>query len=1033
MRFRTLALFGIFTASYFACSSRGNEIDFSRDIRPILSENCFLCHGPDDSSREADLRLDLRDEAVAAGAISESQWQDSGLLERIKSNDPDAKMPPEASHKHLSGEQIDLIEKWLSQGAKYSQHWAFVPPVRPHVPNDITKSNTSISAIDAFVSAKMSEHGLIPSPQADRAALLRRIYLDLIGLPPSPSEIAEYLRDESPQAYEAAVDRLLNSPQYGEKWARWWLDAARYADSDGYEKDKPREVWFYRDWVINSLNRDLPYNEFVIKQIAGDLLPNASQDDVVATGFLRNSMVNEEGGADPEQFRVEGMFDRVDAIGKAVLGLTTQCAQCHTHKYDPITHTEYYKMFAALNNFHEAIVSVYTPQQSQQIASIQSRMAKIDRDWQAAHPRWRDSMEKWKDDLAENSPSWMTLTPASLPFDGQKFRLLPDGSVVSESYAPTQTTVNLPCDVAPDAGKTITALRLDVLKHPQLPHGGPGRSIYGTGALTEFEATVTPKNSSQQAYKVKFVHAYSDVAADREFLKPCFRQKDAAKDERVTGPISYAIDGDAKTAWTTDRGIGRRNQDCHAIFIPEAPIDISHGATIAVDLKMNHGGWNSDDNQNYLLGRYRLSYTVEDAERTASVPSAIEPIVRIPQSQLTEEQTDALFDFWVTQNPDAVEAASEIEKLWKEYPEAASQLAVQELDTPRDSFVFLRGDFLSHGDRVEPGIPQFLNTLPATQEPARLRFARWLVARDAPTTARAIVNRVWQSYFGRGIVTTAEDFGFQSPPPSHPELLDWLAVEFMDNGWSFKHLHKLILMSSTYRQSSSISDQLAEIDPNNTWLARGPRMRVDAETVRDIALSASGLLKEHVGGPSVYPPAPKFLFEPPASYGPKVWEVSSHGSQYRRSLYVHRYRSVLYPALQVFDAPKAERACVRRERSNTPLQALVMLNETQFVESSRAMAARVLREAPSSDVERIQYAYQLCTGRRASDAEVAILENLIDQQRERIDAGEIDSEALLGVSDAACKQLTGLSANEMAPWIVLCKAVLNLDETITKG
>lgn len=1013
--------------------STSESIDFSRDIRPILSDNCFLCHGPAEEMREADLRLDQRGSAIGIGAIDPDNLPQSELIARIRSADPDVRMPPPNSGKALQAEEQDRLERWILQGAKYSEHWAFVPPQRPDVPDagellDGTGSSWVVNPIDAFVLARMSAHGLAPSPPAARETLLRRLYLDLTGLPPSPAELNEALAGND--NLESLVQQLMTSPHFGEKWALWWLDAARYADSDGYEKDKPRSVWFYRDWVIHAMQTDMPYNQFVVQQIAGDLLPGAGQNERVATGFLRNSMVNEEGGADPEQFRVEAIFDRVDAIGKSILGITTQCAQCHTHKYDPLSNREYYQMFAALNDFHEATISVFTPEQDRLRERIEGEVAAIEAELRAATPDWQQRLETWETTARGGLVQWQSLVPTERPWDGQKFRPLPDGSIISESYAPTRTTDSFGLDVQP---QTITAFRIDVLTHPQLPRSGPGRSIYGTGALSEFEVEITSQDDPQSKRKVKFVRAISDVNAPRSLLPAIYRDREPDKDDRVTGPIAYAIDGDQKTAWTTDSGPADRNQDRYAVFFPERPIEIKSPSKLVISLRQMHGGWNSDDNQNYLLGRYLFSASnqPQDVER-APIPVAVQRIIHTPAEQRSERDRAALFSHWRTTVEEFADANARIASLWKSFPETDSQLVVQQTDQPRESFVMQRGDFLNPGEPVSPAAPEFLNAFPDTSEPDRLRFARWLVADDAPTTARVIVNRIWQAYFGRALVETPEDFGFQSAPPSHPDLLDWLAVELMENGWSLKHIHRLIVNSATYRQSSRTNGWLASQDPANRWLARGPRFRVNAEIVRDIALSASGLLDDAVGGPSVYPPAPQFLFQPPASYGPKQWPESQGSDAYRRSLYVHHYRSVAYPPLQVFDAPKGDAACVRRTRSNTPLQALVMLNEPQFVQCARAMAARVLREAKPDDVARLQYAHRLCVAREADDQELAVLQELLQQQRERVASGQVRVDSLVGTSEATFRQLTGQSPGDFAPWIVVCRALLNLDETITK-
>ena len=1025
---KTLQRLCLIILSCLLPSASASDIDFSRDIRPILSDNCFRCHGPDAENREADLRLDVRNDAIDASAIVPGEPDASEILKRIVSKDKDTVMPPPSTEKTISADELMLLQTWVAEGAEYSEHWAFVPPKRPEVPR-VKNGGLPGNPIDDFVAAKLEARDLEHGQSADRVTLIRRVYLDLLGLPPSPQQVDAFVADERDDAFRRLVEQLLDSPHFGERWARWWLDAARYADSDGYEKDKQRSVWFYRDWVIGAMNSDMPYSDFIIHQIAGDLVPDGGQSALVATGFLRNSMVNEEGGADPEQFRVEGMFDRMDAIGKAVLGITTQCAQCHTHKYDPFSQREYYQLFAALNDFHEATATVFTPSQDKTRQSVLHGIAELEADIKRRTPDWQERLGKWASEQTARLVEWRTVVPTDRPYEGQKFRLLDDGSIVSESYAPTKSNITFGLKTT---AEKITAFRLDALMHPQLPRGGPGRSIYGTGALSSFEASIAPADDPGSKQAIKFVRAWAEVNPQHSDLPSAFRDKNPAQDTRVTVPIDYAIDGDNKTAWTTDNGPGRRNQDRHAVFFPEAPIKMTGEVILSITLRQVHGGWNSDDNQNYLLGRYRFSVTDSDAVAESELPSAIEAILRVPRSERTAAQNNQLFSVWRTTVPEFAAANAEIEELWQAFPDTDSQLVVQPKSTPRPTHVFTRGDFLNHGERVTAAAPEFLNSFPQSEEPDRLRFARWLVADDAPTTARVIVNRIWQAYFGRGIVTTPEDFGFQSPAPTHPELIDWLAVELMDNNWSLKHIHRLIVNSATYQQTSSVTAELRTMDPFNKLLARAPRLRVDAEVVRDIALTASGLLNRAVGGPSVYPPAPGFLFQPPASYGPKLWRLSADGQQYRRSLYVHGYRTVPYPTLQLFDAPKGDGACVRRQRSNTPLQALVMLNEPQFVDCARAMAARVLRDGHKSDRERLQYAHRLCVSRSAADEELEILQTLLEQQRQRISAGEINVEKLVGVSPNTYQQLTGRSADEFAPWIVVCRAILNLDETITK-
>ena len=605
--------------------SSASDVDFNRDIRPILSDNCYRCHGPDAGNREAELRLDVRDIAVTSGVIKPGDPKASELLKRISSLDPDIVMPPPATEKTVTPGEVKLLQKWISQGARYSEHWAFVPPTRPPVPA-VRDNNSVRNPIDSFVLSTLEAKNIEPSGPADRITLIRRLYLDMLGLPPSPDDVDDFVADEHDNAVEQLVERLFDSPHFGERWGRWWLDAARYADSDGYEKDKPRSVWFYRDWVINAMNQDMPYDDFVIRQIAGDLQPGAGQNELVATGFLRNSMVNEEGGADPEQFRVEAMFDRMDAIGKSILGITTQCAQCHTHKYDPLSQREYYQMFAALNDFHEATATAFTPGQQERRQRVLNGIIEIEQGIKTQMPDWKDQMSRWTRAETAKLVDWQTLVPTDRPYEGQKFRVLDDGSIISESYAPTKANNTFSLKTT---AEKITGIRLDALMHPQLPRGGPGRSVRGTGALSSFEVSIAPVGAPEKKREIKLVRAWADVNPPRSDLPSFCRARDPKTDDRVTGPVQYAIDGDRRTAWSTDNGPGRRNHNRHAVFFPEVPIRQEGEVILSFSMRQLHGGWNSDDNQNYLLGRYRFSVTDSDRVAESNLPSAVEAILRI--------------------------------------------------------------------------------------------------------------------------------------------------------------------------------------------------------------------------------------------------------------------------------------------------------------------------------------------------------------------------------------------------------------------
>ncbi|MCA9073818.1 MAG: PSD1 domain-containing protein [Planctomycetaceae bacterium] len=1007
-----------------------DEIDFVRDVRPILASNCFGCHGPDAEHREGDLRLDHFDGSGDVNGASHSivpgQPDDSPFMIRITSDADGERMPPPDSGKELKPEQIEILREWIAQGAPYAAHWAFTAPVRPEVP-EVENAGWVRNPIDAFILARLEQHGLSPSPEADAVTLLRRLSLDLIGLPPTLEEVDQLLADQTELGIETNIERLLDSPHYGERWGRLWLDAARYADSDGFEKDKPRFVWMYRNWVIDALNNDLPYDQFIVEQIAGDLIPDATQDQIVATGFLRNSMINEEGGIDPEQFRMEAMFDRMDAIGKAVLGLTIQCGQCHSHKYDPLTQVDYYRMFAFLNNCHEAQHTVYTDEQRQRRQEILGEIQRIEDSLRNEATDWPDRIAEWEESVRQDQPEWHIVRPKLDTSGGQKHYLLEDGSILAAGYAPTKHTTEFTVDVEVP---TINAVKLELLNDPSLPHGGPGRSIFGLSGLTEFTATAAPLDQPDQVAELKFSHATADVNPSEQPLDTSFNDK--TDKQRVTGPIEYANDGNDLTAWTQDIGPGRSNVPHNAVFVLEKPLENEQGFRINIKLKQQHGGWNSDDNQNNNLGRFRFSVTSAADAQADPIPAAVRQALEIPVSERTSQQTALVFSEWRKTVADWKDANDRIESLWQQHPQGTTQLVLSERDEPRKTHRLNRGDFLKPEEAVTPGVPEFLHPLAETADSSRLEFAHWLVDRQSPTTARAIVNRIWQAYFGTGFVTTAEDLGTQGEPPTHPELLDWLAVELMENGWSLKHLNRLIVSSATYRQSSVVTPEKYDQDPSNRLLARGPRYRVDAELVRDIALAASGLLNPKVGGPSVYPPAPEFLFQRPASYGPKVWAYDTGPDQYRRGLYTFRFRSVPYPVLQTFDAPNGDVACVRRARSNTPLQALTTLNEPLFVQCARSLAVETITSSGSSDAERIRFAFRRCVARDPQPDEAEVLSAFLHQQRGKFKHEGADPWPLISDREEHADELPeGVTAPELAAWTALARVVLNLDETIT--
>ncbi|MGV3663296.1 MAG: PSD1 and planctomycete cytochrome C domain-containing protein [Prosthecobacter sp.] len=985
----------------------GLAVDFVQDVQPIFKDRCYGCHGP--NKQEAAFRLDHKASALKGGdfglAIKAGHSADSLLVQAIEGQNPKKRMPRKGGP--LSAEEIATIKAWIDAGAEWPEsasvklevktdHWAFKPPVKPKVPGP-----PGVNPIDAFIQDRLTKEGLQFSPAASREKLARRLTLDLVGLPPTPEQIAS----------TGLVDELLNSPHYGERWGRHWLDAAHYADSNGYEKDPMRFIWFYRDWVIDAFNRDLPYDQFIIQQIAGDQLPKATQDQIVATGFLRNSMINEEGGIDPEQFRMEAMFDRMDTLGKSVLGLTIGCTQCHNHKYDPITQEEYYRMFAFLNNDNEPWRVVYTSGEQMQRGQILQQVRALEEKLQHENADWRAKMQAWAAALKGKQPKWTTLSFEDDPSGGEKALRQADGSILAQGYAPTKSEVKFVVNGVHGAAVAgfkeplkITALRLELMNDPNLPAYGPGRSQKGTAALTEFIATITIDG---KATPLKFSRATADFGESENTPLASFAlDQDTAKDKRITGPIEYAIDGKANTAWGIDAGPGRRNVPRTAVFALEQPIEVKAGTELSVSLSMKHGGWNSDDLQTMNLGRYRISVT--DAANAEADP--LQPKVRewIEEGETAGERERVLFTAFRTSVPEWKAVNEEIEALWKQHPEGTTTLVLDSREQPRMTSVLKRGDFLKPGDKVSTGVPAMLNPLPPKADSSRLTFAKWLVSRDAPTTARAFVNRVWQAYFGIGLVETPEDFGIQGAKPSHPELLDWLACEFMDHGWSIKHLHRLIVTSHTYQQDSRLTPELLERDPYNRLLARGPRFRVEGEIVRDIQLAVSGLLNREIGGRGVMPPAPEYLFQKPVSYAPFPWKVEETEQKYRRSVYVFRRRSTPYPFLSTFDVPNGEASCIKRARSNTPLQALMTLNETLSLEAAEHLAKRMTEAAKGDDKAAIAHGFQLCTSRQPTTKETTVLLHLLQQQR------------------------ATSTPETLAPMTTVARALLNLDETITK-
>ncbi len=1037
------------------------KVEFNRDIRPILADHCFNCHGADEKSRKANLRLDTREGALQGGksgraSLAPGQPGESELLRRVVTHDEDDLMPPPSAKNPLSAAAIEKLRRWITDGAEYQGHWAFTAPERSTVPEesglDLPQGrNFRVrSPIDAFVLARLREEGMRPSPEAPPEVLCRRLFLDLTGLPPSPKELDDFIEAygrDGDAAFERLVDRLTGSEAFAERWARWWLDAARYADSDGYEKDLPREQWAWRDWVIQAFRRDMPYDRFVVEQLAGDLLPAAGQSEQVATGFLRNGMVNEEGAILAEQFRMEGMYDRMDTVGKSILGLSIQCGQCHTHKFDPLTHEEYYQMFAALNDTFESTMGVYSPEQQETIDRIHRVISDAEAEIKRRFPDWPERLAQWIESERSRRVNWEVIDAIELDWpDGLAHpEKIKDKSILTLGFRPTSGDLWATAIIA---ATNVTGVQFEALTHGDLPFRGPGRSHKGTFAVSELVVEAAPvsaigANTNQAAQiksglvKISLTNAWADVEGADQPVDARARRGD--KDKRRLGPAKYLVDGQEDTAWSADLGPGRRNVDSRVVmeFATNGWASVE-GTFLKFTLKFRHGGSDGHGRDNNFLGRFRLSLTSDPHAGQDKLPRRIRELVE--KSHRSEAEQGEVFSWWRTQVPDFAQWNERIQTAWKEYPEATNtvlNLAQREPDLHRQTFILDRGNWEKPTRAVEPGVPAFLHDWPSTDDPPRLAFARWLVDSRSPTTARVAVNRVWQAMFGMGLLETAEDFGVRAPMPVHLDLLDWLASEFVEPAsdgrpWSIKHLVRTIVRSSTYRQASRLDAGLIERDPKNQLLARAPRFRADAEVIRDVALSAAGLLEQRLGGPSFYPPVPENLFA--LNFVKLDWKAAPAPERYRRSLYLFRRRSMPDPVMGSFDAPNGDLACVRRPRSNTPLAALTSLNEPVFYEAAQALALRTLREAGASEGERAAYAFRLCTGRRPRGEEVDTLLEFLRTSRSRLAEGWVSARELaFGDTAAAPKLPAGVTPADAASWTLVARVLLNLDETVSRN
>lgn len=964
-------------------------VDFQRDIRPLLSDTCWRCHGPDDQTREANLRLDTLEGATTGGdsgpAIVPGQPERSLMLQRVQAHGSE-RMPPEDVSEPWSAEAIERLTKWIEEGAIYEPHWSFRALRKPDLPlNDSV--NLAEGPIDVWVREVSSRHGLVPAVEADRATLLRRLSFDLRGLPADREELARFQTDASPDAYERLVDRMLASPHFGERWGRHWLDQARYADSHGYTVDGERTMWPYRDWVMHAINSDMPFDQFTVEQLAGDLLEQPSVEQLVATGFHRNTLINQEGGSDAEQFRVEAVVDRVNTTGAVWLGLTVGCAQCHNHKYDPLTQAEYYQLYAFFNSGRDvnndgATVTVPSLLQRQQLALIEERLStatrlleQFDRD----HPGAARVVEASQSlALRTAESSWQVVADQQAQTQSRAELVRQgDGSWLATGEVAPQDEYRVRLQVAEPV--TITAIRLQTLTDASLPQTGPGRASNGNFVLSEFEL-LDPLGGPRV-----IVDSLADHSQDNY-------------------PVVHSIDGNRATGWAinvkANSEVGPLNSDRTAWFALGSALSLEAGS--AIELRLVFG----NQPAGYSLGRFRISFsTIDPIELGFSDPER-QQLVRSVES-----------------------AKQEREALSRQIPRS---LVMADLPEPRPSFVLLRGDFLRHGESVEPQTPAWLPEIPrndGTSRATRLDLARWLVSSEQPLTPRVTVNRMWMQLYGKGLVETENDFGAQGSTPTHPQLLEFLAADLIDRQWSRKSLLREMVTSATYRQSSSTSSHQAARDPSNQWLARQSRVRVEGEIVRDLALAASGVLNRRIGGPSVHPPQSEGVY----SFTQRVmsWPESQGADRYRRGMYTFFYRSAPYPLLTTFDAPKFETVCTRRVRSNTPLQSLTLANDPAFLELEGAWGWQVAQSS-GADEQKLVAMFVDGLGREPSGSEQETLLRFAAQERTRFAEDSAARGQWLTAVGSSRWPTTSELANEVAVWSSVARVLFNLDEFITR-
>jgi hypothetical protein len=1022
------------------------KIDFNRDIRPILSDNCYSCHGPDKGHRKADLRLDTKDGLFAAHddafPVVPNKLDDSVLWMRITSDDPDYKMPHHDSNKKLTAQQIETIKLWIEQGAEWKGHWSYIKPERSAVP-EVTNPPFVRNAIDNFIAEKFKELELSPSPEADRVTLIRRLSFDLTGLPPTAAEVDAFVNDKTDNAYDTLVDKIMSSPRYGERMTVYWMDLVRYADTIGFHSDNPREVWPYRDWVIKAFNDNKRFDEFTREQIAGDLIPGATREQKVASAYNRLLITTGEGGAQAKEYVAKYAGDRVRNISTVWMGATMGCAQCHDHKFDPYTAKDFYRMAAFFADIQEPAISLPqpelllpTPEQEAElnrlngaIAAAQEKLNATTPQFVAAQAAWEAAYQKDKDTI-----KWQRLEiteaksegGASLTIGADKVSVLASGTSPATDTYTLRTLTRM---------KNISGLKIEALPHASLPAKGPGRAGNGNFVLTEIDVD-TEYGSGPKDHAVAFTAASSS-----------FEQTVAAEANPYRRWTTLAtIDGDKfgpKWGWAI---LDKAGQPNHAVY--ETAFNFGDGdrLVLKIKLKMNHG-------DQHTLGHFRI-YLTDSARPIRAlpdkgIPQEIVKILELAPEKRNDKQKEQLTAHYRTIDPGLKPLRDELAQLTADRTDLTGTTPVNKKNAaqlgaiprtlisvsgpPRVTRVLARGNWQDDsGEVVSPGVPGFMKQieLPPDRGPSRLDLANWIVSRENPMTARVFVNRLWKMFYGAGLAKPLDDLGAQGDWPTHPELLDWLAVEFMDSGWDVKHVVKLMVSSGTYRQQSQAAKPLREKDPYNRWLAHQSAFRLDAEFVRDNALAIAGLLSPKMGGPSVKPYQPEgywdFLNFPKRTYPQDKGE-----SLYRRGMYTWWQRTFLNPSLLNFDAPSHEECTAERTRSNTPQQALTLLNDPTYVEAARVFAARILTECKGDSPTRIKWAYKTALSREPAATELPVLAELLKKQQARYAADKPAAEALLKTGEAPPAK--DADVVELAAWTSVARTILNLHETVTRN